>query len=410
MILLHSGINKWALRVVSWVILVAPLGWGMEQPSSFSSPLLRPNRNDVLLLPCEIVWDSHVRAALQILRRNKNDTDAQFVMETTLRQCALSQQTALLTMVGYKGGNLYEQINQDRAFVHVRANEYSVSGVMDGHGTLGHFVAEWCRYELLLRLTTLDLKDQPANEVVKLLSDLVIGMDRDIPQRYSQDGGATASFVFQHVNKLYFCNTGDSQSFLVAAIVQHNQLQDVNIAFATKLHSPTDPQEKERLEAAGMRVVLEEGESRAWYTTESGQSFGLAMSRALGDHDAKPGIIADPSIDVVDVDEVIASIVQKGQTNQDCQEILPDGTTVEKCESVSAEDIRLFVVSVTDGIIDYLKLDAIAYQLAQGFYEENKQNVVSSAADIIHQAAGKWQEAMNGLYRDDIAIVVTKVT
>ena len=205
--------------------------------------------SSLFLTPCEIFWDSPVRLALSELQKSSVADPA--LWETALRNCYHQQhpheepsssedqqqhqqllQLLTLTLVGYKGGTLMDQTNQDRAFVY-RNENFTVSGVLDGHGSAGHFVAEWSRHELLQRLppkllsASLSVSASSSSQnstVARILSETLVKIDQDLPDSIAYDGGATASFVVlmrqdDDDDTLYFCNAGDSKSFLVAAIV-----------------------------------------------------------------------------------------------------------------------------------------------------------------------------------------------
>lgn len=155
----------------------------ISSDQSQSHPLLAV----LLLLPCEILWDSTIRVALQALRNQPyhhptpaavGDGDQHPLYASALRNCYCYATNAItLTLVGSKGssGGSHE-VNQDRAVIWTRSvnvpgnfyddnqhgdarknqssftTKLTISAVFDGHGQAGHYVAEWVRHELIRRL------------------------------------------------------------------------------------------------------------------------------------------------------------------------------------------------------------------------------------------------------------------
>jgi Protein phosphatase 2C len=531
-------------------VLVEPNHRHHLPPAAVEQQQHEQQQQQLLLTPCEIVWDSQVRVALEELSKmhrrriraqrsaippvqeeedNDDDGDGSSsrgsgsssrspLIDTALRQCYDgSSGNVALTLIGDKGGSLYDQINQDRGFVlqlfhgppSNKSNNYYdssngsssstskapravVSGVMDGHGNLGHYVAEYARHEFLSEIAgilyraeqqqqqQLQQEKQTATSttptveehVSRSISDLMVSIDARMPDDIARHGGATASLVVQHNRTLYLTNVGDSQSFLVAAIVgpvdggdsdkdskmmkkkkSPNELIHCTVPFATALHKPDSVEERRRLEGAGMWVEVtvpdDDGgaaDARVWYRAESGHRYGLAMSRALGDRDAgATAVIAEPTITVLDAEAVrrqvldayLASIaVAAREKREECVQVQADGSVraEESCrpganaaggssDIVTLDMVHLFVVSATDGIMDYLTPEEVGYQLALGLYYESAPSsldddddengsaarVLSKGQAILHQASARWQEEFRGEYRDDMSIAVAKV-
>jgi len=407
----------------------------------------------IILTPCEVYWDSAVRVALQQFKEPTDSRDGDALWETALRPCFYHQHrpnssgaeqqqqqqqqpisAVTVTLIGDKGGKLLDQINQDRAFVYIDSST-TILGVLDGHGSKGHHVAEWARHELLrrlpLQLSTLNGSDDPS----RLIQSTVIDVDRDMPAWMASDGGATASFVVRRGDALYFSNTGDSQSFLVAAVVGNdkdtnddNVLLDVVIAFATELHKPDAPGEKSRLEQGGMLVQKEtpNDDARAWYKDTDGGTYGLAMSRALGDRGAA-AVIAEPTVTAISMAQTRTRVAQeyndkkKAQQEQVCAASAVNAG--ETCQTtindniIQEDQVKLFVVSCTDGLLDYLTLDSMGFQLASALYENrsnnksnnNKHTIVAAAAELLHQSSALWHAEHRGEYRDDMAMAVVQL-
>ena len=480
-----------------------------------SSHASNSNGNAILMLPGDIVMDSTVRMALEALRKYPN--------ETSLYADQLSSDHhGTLTLTGYKGGKLLDQINQDRSFVlihnphqqsdvdNIAEPRYILSGVFDGHGLMGHYVAEWSRHVILEKLqhglaslfsttgerwgtferssssSSSNVSDEQILEQVKQLVRLtLVDTDERIPDHLAKDGGCTCSMVLQlelppsrsllsHHEKqheqqqeqqqyIFLINAGDSQSFVAATIVEQNHKPDsdnrqqqqlllseesIRVIEQTRLDKPDDAMEYRRLIEAGADVHLktDHDEARVWYTSNGGdgsEMSGLSMSRALGDRGA-PGVIAEPVIQVLNVSEWRQQVLrdyniqqwqQRECSNESSKEAKLFPQTREsfeeeqKCRAVQGDHgamanymarkglddikrtVQFFVVSATDGVIDYIKPEEITVTLGRALYGSKKESkhLWLAMQDILLQSAANWHEHMHGEYRDDMAVAVSTV-
>lgn len=118
----------------------------------------------------------------------------------------------------------------------------------------------------------------------------------------------------------------------------------------------------------------------------------------MGDHDArKVGVIAEPAIEVLS----IPSLKLRGKE-------LTNSTNANK----SIDDIELFAVSASDGLLDFMKPIDVAKHVASSLYLENSnqdgQSLLVHCENLVFNASGAWQDlGMN--YRDDITIAVRKI-
>jgi serine/threonine protein phosphatase PrpC len=365
----------------------------------------------ISLTPCDVLWDSTARTALQLLRQQRSkrttqttatEEDAEPFVTTALYPCChddgKDHRFLTLTLVGDKGGkNALDQINQDRAFIHHRGGEGGSSsanndpdillaGVVDGHGASGHYVAEWIRHSLKQQLFVEPLGSNNTNNnnnIPDFIAHTVKSLDKTVPPRFAYDSGATLSFLLRVGETLYFSNTGDSQTFLAAAVLdeRNNDLLDVNIVFASELHKPTARHERQRLEALGHTIDADE--DRVWYAVPNQGLHGMATSRTIGDHQAGPDtLIPDPDVVQLTIHDVLknqrmkrqllsspnSTIASPAADQEVCTgDVQSDGSVdTASCHDVSpppGERIHLFVVSATDGILDYFKPEEMAYQV-----------------------------------------------
>jgi serine/threonine protein phosphatase PrpC len=361
--------------------------------------------------PQDVYYDSKVKETLAKLRALKRD-DVDAELDTTSKGSAtgiLSRSgrkfMGTLSLIGYKGGPIDSQINQDRAVVvspfwvgdeekeqdetmmDTKRNITSkLIGCFDGHARLGEVVSEYVVKELPKLLATklqkIEPKDQP-EQVAKAITETFIEMDKTAPADVS--GGCTASIILQRGTKLYVANAGDSRSFVV---VYRANKKTTSVIYTSREDKPDLPDERARVEKAGGQVLVPlYGTSRVLYTDpESGMTSGLAMSRSIGDWEVgKFGVIPDPIVDIIDVEQVVNE------------------------HSESDDDICIFAVSATDGLMDYTTPEGIAKVLATSMYEEDGPHLMTALEQLIYVAASGWERSKRGTYRDDIAISVSEI-
>ncbi|GAX13548.1 hypothetical protein FisN_27Lh046 [Fistulifera solaris] len=361
-----------------------------------------------LLLPRDLAFDSTTRLALQSLRQSPNTSF--LYLQSLFPHHSLSQKQpywnhtdyGTLTLVGNKGGHVLEQINQDRSLVWLSETNI-LSGVMDGHGTAGHFVAEYVRHDLLRRLWN------KTNDIEPWLHEVFLQTDQAIPDELAHHGGCTCSLVYQSGEQIYFANTGDSQSFLAAAYGDNEM--HVQIMYETRLDKPGHPDEAQRLQHAGAHVTgaTEEDDARVWATDPAtGHTSGLAMSRVLGDRH-HTAVIADPSIQVIDLKAMKEKVIQDYNLyrTQQCQQVTihADGSSDPCPLAEKPEAVHFFVVSATDGVMDFLEPLEIAQTMA-GYLYGNQGHPYLGMEDLLWRSTHLWQQ--HGQYRDDMAIAYAK--
>jgi len=147
------------------------------------------------------------------------------------------------------------------------------------------------------------------------------------------------------------------------------------------------------VESRGGKVYLPfQGTSRVLYTDPvSGMLSGLAMSRSIGDWEVgKVGVIPDPIVHVVDIPELV-----EAQLKED--------------SSPSEDDVHIFAVSATDGMMDFISPEAIGHALAASLYGKEGPHLLTTLEQLIYIAAQRWEQSRQGRYRDDIAVAVSQI-
>jgi len=410
----------------------------------------------------------------QALAELRNDKRLNVVATGAARMLSSSatDQHVTLTLIGYKGGTLESQINQDRSVIvspytvyPIPANDENAEssapgeekdkenkspndlnppekplspgiesflkldrtllGAFDGHAPLGEKVSEYTATELPKLLATKltskaaaaaseTLTEKQQVEITKdALIETFVELDGSVPADPS--GGCTATVILHQGTKVYVANAGDSRSFVVAYRPSTN---NVTITYISREDKPDLPDERARVEAAGGQVYIPaRGTSRVVYHDAlTGAPTGLAMSRSIGDWEAgKMGVIPNPIVDVLDTQALVAQILMEDAgdvADTDAYQVDTLGSIVgvsSDYEGRPDDDVYLFAVSATDGMMDYLAAPEIARVLAHALFDEAGAHPVTAAEHLIFAAANAWQQAKQGRYRDDIAIAAAAI-
>lgn len=126
----------------------------------------------------------------------------------------------------------------------------------------------------------------------------------------------------------------------------------------------------------------------------------------------KVGVIPDPIVDVIDIPSIVKEHVDPESTN--IYVLRNDNlSAMEKEEQpnhdAQMDDVYIFAVSVTDGMIDFIRAETIASTLGPALYGKDGRHVLTACEELISAAATGWQRAKQGRYRDDIAIAVSTI-
>lgn len=420
------------------------------------------------LLPRDMYFDEEANAALKAIRSlMQKDTSPSATSSSTSTSTSLDPSTdekeddgelnlsqaldllksvggqdqATLTLIGYKGGKLTEQINQDRAFVlspyyivDDPSTPIRLLGVFDGHAKLGELVSEYTVTHLpqllsqklesileggLHQESSSSRKNSPKGPqhqhqaIQEAIVDSFIEVDRNAPAQVS--GGCTASIVLQLGRQVYVANAGDSRSLIATYNRVTSQVQIVHV---TREDKPHLAEERARVEKMGGQVYVPTPErsemgasSRVLFRDKStGATNGLAMSRSIGDWAAgELGVIPDPTVVALDIQDIIVAAANKSNTST-CND---NGQS--ECKNPSSQgpiggDIEVFAVSATDGLLDFIPVEEIAKTVAHSLYVNEGPHPLSACESLITTAASAWWKAKNGRYRDDIAIAVSKLS
>lgn len=348
-----------------------------------------------VLLPRDVFYDARSHEALTQLRSTSSNPEVQAKARRELSGSG-NDDMATLTLIGSKG-DTGGDVNQDRAFCispFMKKDNWRLLGVFDGHARNGHFVSEHTLQQFPKRLAeNLQKKVDPTaseetrtRQTCQCLTDTFLEVNLTAPA----GGGCTASVILQCNDRLFVANAGDSRSFISIYDSSTNQTHVVSISREDK---PDLPDEQARIVKMGGRVYqpMYGGVPRVMYfDSTTGSNSGLAMSRAIGDHDAT-GVIANPILQVLDLNELVES----------------------RKFSDTEDGVHIFAVSASDGMMDYITPDVIADVVGRALFRKtdhnDKDHPLTACERLIGLAAELWDRERHGRYRDDIAITVSKI-
>ena len=292
-----------------------------------------------------------------------------------------------LTQAGKNADGLLK-VDQDTSLIMIGIGGiigFNMFGVLDGHGPQGHLASQFCKDYFVKNIAQLiailkqfkginsaegiynDLKSNGFFFIIELfnLADSEIAAKRFFDPSLS---GTTCNLVFQFNRHLVCFSVGDSRSIIV---FDKGDSTNMGILPLSTDHKPDLPGEIDRIRLKGGEVDrLKDmfgnkiGPPRVF---QLGSEYpGLAMSRSLGDFQAKQvGVIPSPQIIEYDINLSTKYLV-----------ICSDGVW----EFASNEEVR---------------------NIGNLFYAKN--DVVGYCNELVKYSMGLWEQ--NELVRDDITVV-----
>ena len=283
--------------------------------------------------------------------------------------------------------NEKKKTNQDVPLVKINIGDikgFNIFGVLDGHGPHGHFVSEFCKNFFIRKMNSLAMEcknnqiTKPEDIYARLKksnfdffknafheADIEMTKQREFEYNFS---GTTCNIVVQLNKHLICASVGDSRGIL---IYDNDNKTNQGIYPLSNDHRPDLPQEFERiLKNGGMVDKLTDqegnkvGPNRVF---KYGLTYpGLAMSRSLGDFQAKEcGVTTEPQI-----------VEHKLNHNSKYMAICSDGVW----EFLTNENVR---------------------DIGNTFYQ--KGDIEGFCSNLVKKAVQTWEE--NDIIRDDITVV-----
>ena len=260
----------------------------------------------------------------------------------------------------------------------------NIYGIMDGHGSNGHFVSKFCSEALKKffqdennfitkkdkgKITKDILYQKLTHNNYSLLKKFYNNLQEQLIDATfdTHFSGTTMVIVYQIDNKIICSNIGDSRAILVSS-KGNDEYQVMNLSNDQK---PTNPEEQKRIEDAGGEIACcddekeNEGVKRVWV---KGEKFpGIAISRTLGDEVAK-------SVGVICTPEFIETTLSK-----------------DSC----------YCIVASDGLWEFYTSEFVKDLSIKDYLNGNYVDLVKN---LIVEISGEWES--EGPIRDDITLVL----
>ena len=215
-------------------------------------------------------------------------------------------------------------------------------GIMDGHGTNGHFVSEYIKEQAKEFFQNKENYFKNKNEEISLeniqnrLQSKNFSLIRKFYKKTNNElpdtkfdthfSGSTCNLIFKLGKTIICSNTGDSRSIIIKenknkqndTTNNNKKINDIFSKYEVEElsfdHKPENKEEKERIIQKGGIVCqsengkLDDGPYRVWV---KGENYpGISMSRSLGDEVAESvGVISDPDFIVKNINDNYKYIV-----------------------------------------------------------------------------------------------------
>ena len=254
-------------------------------------------------------------------QRKKKNKNLVNLLKNTFLNSEFSQNTYIkscesITVPGKKeNGN--KKINQDSYIIERNINgilNFNIFGVLDGHGEYGHYASQFVSRYVISHIKNhpvIKKCDEPKEIYQKLtlngyqiIANIFTDADVQIQKEKFdvQNSGSTCIIVIQLEEKIICANTGDSRAIMIYDTNNSDNLINTKIYNLSYDCKPELPNECQRIYECGGCVerAVDENEQeggpyRVWVYGEDYP--GLAMSRSIGDLDAKKiGVIPNPQI------------------------------------------------------------------------------------------------------------------
>lgn len=321
--------------------------------------------------------------------------------------------------IGYacKKGKKPESPNQDSFFILKSEGKCCIYGVFDGHGHKGHDISNFIKDNLpkvLLQQKVLEEDPLTALSIAFEKTQQLIVEATRLKVLNATQSGSTASVIYHDLkeNVLHVAHVGDSRCVMgrrkenpVAKV----QAQDAewHAVDLTIDHKPDLPEERQRIEAAGGRVVYDGGWNHRVYA-KNHRGPGLNMSRAMGDLVGfyHAGISAIPDVQSITVQQ--DALNQSDDSTQD--QIDQTGTPSHISSSASLSSFRLspvdkFVLLCSDGVWEFISSEEAVRVVSA----HSPQNAMEAAESLTALAWDRWIQELAGQVVDDITAIVVNL-
>ena len=249
-----------------------------------------------------------IGAGIRNLRRKESLVNKDFCQITYVKSSKVYSKPGI-NDYGFKKTNQDTYINEKNIN---NILNFNIFAVLDGHGDFGHLASNFIKRYIFNKIRNhpaikklnnpIDIYKVLTDNKYQIITNIFLEADEQIKKEKfnCEMSGTTCVLVIQLEDHIICANTGDSRAILVYEDDSSNNLKSTKVFPLSRDAKPENPKEKERIIARGGVVaqMIEEGGTgagpyRVWIKGE--EYPGLAMSRSLGDMDAKTvGVIPNP--------------------------------------------------------------------------------------------------------------------
>ena len=343
--------------------------------------LITPKKHDFITKTIEI--DKH--------NKNKLNNDLTILPKKTFVNPYLNNNINYIkscNSISVSGINEFghKKMNQDTLLIERNVNgifNFNIFGVLDGHGEDGHYASQFVRGFILNSIknnviikkctTPKEVYEKLTANKYKLIEKAFLDADMQIrKEKFDyKDSGTTCILIFQLEQKIICANAGDSR----AIIVNNNKSQKITKVFPLSYDCTPDlPNERNRIYEHGGEVVriLDENDNKEkgpYRVYEKGKDYpGLAMSRSIGDIDAKKiGVIPNPQIIEYNIN-----------------------------------DETKYMIICSDGVWEFISNEEVM-EIANEYYIKND---CTGLCQCLYETSFKYWNECSGFVVDDISAIV----
>ena len=283
--------------------------------------------------------------------------------------------------------NGQNKTNQDTPLVQINIGNiqgFNLFGVLDGHGPHGHFVSKFCKDYFIKKMNEFAMQclkekintpegvyDKLKKTKFQFIHETFKRADNEMIKQNQFEynfSGTTCNLVFQFKKYLVCASVGDSRGIL---IFDNDTQTNQGIYNLSHDHKPDLPNEQERIiKNGGVVDKLNDqlgNKVGPFRVFRKGLTYpGLAMSRSLGDFQAKEcGVITEPEINEYTI-------------NHNAK----------------------FMVICSDGVWEFLSNENVR-DLGNEYYK--KKDIGQFCSSLVQKSVEKWEE--HDIIRDDITVV-----
>lgn len=321
-----------------------------------------------------------------------------------------------------------------------KQQQWFMASLFDGHGDYGHYSSQAASMYLPIRLLQEyqkksvesdeeTIQRSNKNNITEMLTEsCYLQTDQHDSIRTIPNSGTTAITIWQEGTVLHIASSGDSVAYIIQWNTNTSNNNNYRIIAEARKHKPADPMERARIEGNGGQVYIPPNghSSRVLFTMpmldENQQDtgmyvqMGIAMSRSIGDQEAKDRNLLIPNPTIVSVD--LLSTTSTSSTTSSTAGTLDGPNDSHNNNGDDDASDGFFIIMATDGLLDVLDPVVVITTIGNAlYYNDDPKETATAKANRLHAACQellenakkRWAIETQNLYRDDISLLVKRI-